>query len=681
MIAKENHGSFPKGERSHAVHSLWREELRKHGVESDWLDPADSFEARVCKARENGCTIGTIYTRYSTAQQSSTEDQIHACLTYAANESIYCPPELVFTDEGVKGNRVRRIGLDRMKEVLKERKADVLLVFRVSRLFRHQFHGFRLFQQDVVGKGLRAISVTQNIDTADKKTWKLLVQINGMADEMLLDATAAHVRAGLKGVFHNRYTLGALPIGYRARDLPDAPTTKRGHLRTTPEVDPDVAKMIRQHYQWIREGMTIQEGRRRWIDQGGPVDPRTPLKQISYQAYHRMLRRLMYTGRVEWGKTRSEFDDERDYIVQVPQPEDQVESYHDESLRIVSDELFLAVQKILANAKKGPRGPRKEKVAKLWDFTTECFYCADCGERFYQAGTDGRAMQCRQRTLCKNSSTVRRDQSVLAIAELIAKTLSDEPSLVDEVFEAARVLHATSEGDFDSQLQAKKQAIQGAKRRVNGLLDLVGDGSPEDQAEIKARLKAERLRRSTLEQELVQLTRLRDQVNREITREEIEKALFGFSETLTKAAKGELGQDAVRQAFYLFKLLTGGKIMVKCIRRHNRQAKVVQGTFELQLGTAIGTALDHAMPGAAPTRTVTVYLRKPPKLERIADRAKQLVVDEGHPNFEAAKILTQEGEKVSYSQVWAAIARWYEMRGLPMPKLPYNNGHKRRSSD
>ncbi|MFN3150481.1 recombinase family protein [Bremerella sp.] len=678
MILRNHQGPSPEGERSQLVHSQWREEARKQGFPTDWLDPADSFETRVCKARENGFLIGTIYTRYSTKMQSSTEDQIHSCVAYAVKEKIYCSPELVFTDEGVKGNRVRRVGLERMKQALKERKADVLLVFRVSRLFRHQFHGFRLFQQDVVAKGLRAISVTQNIDTADKHTWKLLVQINGMADEMLLDATAAHVRAGLKGVFHNGYALGALPIGYRAKELPDAPTTKRGHLRTAPEVDPEVAELIRQHYQWIREGMTIQEGRRRWIEQGGPVDPRTPLKQISYQAYHRMLRRLMYTGRVTWGKTRSEFNDELDYVVQVPQPEDQIEAYHDEDLRIVSDELFFAVQEILAKAKKGPRGPRKAKVPKLWDLTTELFFCDQCGERFYVAGTDAQAMQCRQRTLCKNSSTVRRDQSVLAIAEVIGKVIRDEPRLIDEMFEAASGLHATAEGDFDAQLQAKKQAIQSAKRRVEGLLELVGEGTPEDQAETKARLKAERLRRSTLEQELVQLTRLRDQANREITREEIAKAMLSFPETLIKAAKGDLGQDAVRKAFYLLKLLTGGKIMVKCTRRHNRQAKVVQGTFELQLGAAIGVAIDHAMPGDGPTKTISIYLRKPPKLERIADRAKQLVIDEKRSYVEVAKILKQEGEKVNRRQVWAAVDRWYEMHGLPKPTLPYNNGHKRR---
>lgn len=680
MILRTHQESHLKGKRLPTVHLQWKEEARKQGLDTDWLNLEDSLETRISKARENGFLSGTIYSRYSTQMQSSTEDQIHECVVYAVRENIYCPPEFVFTDEGVKGNRVRRVGLDGMKQVLTERKADVLLVFRVSRLFRHPFHGFRLFQQDVVARGLRAISVTQNIDTEDKQTWKLLVQINGMADQMLLDATAAHVRAGLKGVFLNGYALGALPIGYRAKELPDAPATKQGKTRTAPEVDPEVAKLIRQHYQWIREGMTIQEGRRRWIEQGGPVDPRTHLKKISYQAYHRMLRRLMYIGRVTWGKTRSEFNEELDYVVQVPQPEDQIESYVDESLRIVSDDDFFAVQEILANAKKGPRGPRKPKALKLWDLTTECFYCAHCGQRFYQAGTDGQAMQCRQRTLCKNSSTIRRDQSVLAIAEVIGKTIADEPRLIDEVLEAARILHSTSEEDFDADIQAKRQAIQGIGRRIAGLLDLIGDSEPEDDVETKARIKAERLRRSVLEQELSQLTRLRDQTEREITRDEIENALRQFTTTLFKAANGELGQDAVHKAFYLFKLLTGGKIMVECSDRRNRKVKAVQGSFSLQLGTAVGAMLEHTMPHAGPTPTVTVQLRKPPKLERIADRAKQLVVDEGCSNIEAAKILTQEGEKVNRTQIVAAVYRWYELRDLERPPLPYNNGHKRRAN-
>ncbi|MHC4407060.1 MAG: hypothetical protein ACYTG0_46195, partial [Planctomycetota bacterium] len=53
------------------------------------------------------------------------------------------------------------------------------------------------------------------------------------------------------------------------------PPTKRGRPRTAPEVDPEVAARIRQHFQWIRDGMSIREGWRRWLAAGGPCDPRS----------------------------------------------------------------------------------------------------------------------------------------------------------------------------------------------------------------------------------------------------------------------------------------------------------------------------------------------------------------------------------------------------------------------
>ena len=52
------------------------------------------------------------------------------------------------------------------------------------------------------------------------------------------------------------------------------PLTNRKLPRTMPQVIEEVAALIRQHFQWIRDGMTIKEGWRRWLAAGGPYDPR-----------------------------------------------------------------------------------------------------------------------------------------------------------------------------------------------------------------------------------------------------------------------------------------------------------------------------------------------------------------------------------------------------------------------
>ena len=63
------------------------------------------------------------------------------------------------------------------------------------------------------------------------------------------------------------------------------------------------------------------------------------------------MKRLAYTGRWEFGRKRNEFSTKRDYARQIDQPDDEVDVFQCEELRIVDDELFYAVQQGLAELK------------------------------------------------------------------------------------------------------------------------------------------------------------------------------------------------------------------------------------------------------------------------------------------------------------------------------------------
>ena len=52
--------------------------------------------------------------------------------------------------------------------------------------------------------------------------------------EMLIEATSDHVRSGLRGLFARGYTVGAIPVGYRRKEIPEAPLTNRGAATSTP---------------------------------------------------------------------------------------------------------------------------------------------------------------------------------------------------------------------------------------------------------------------------------------------------------------------------------------------------------------------------------------------------------------------------------------------------------------
>ncbi len=358
----------------------WSEMAALQGIKLKDFDPESPFETRINWAIKSGLEIGTIYSQFSTMLQHSTDDQVRENIQWAAKNRIYVPPELISVDEGVKGKRIQRAGLDRTVAILRLRSAKVLIVYKASRLFRQAGKGYQFINEEVVEEGLRAVSVSQGIDTNDRKTWKLQLQIHGIMDDMLLDAIADHVRSGLTGLFLNNWTTGAIGIGYRRKVIPNAPLTNRGRPRTMPEVDPEAAKLIQEHAKFLLDGMSVREGVRRWNAAGGPVDPRASTGKLNYACYRRLFTNPRLIGKWEFGRRRNQFSTKLDNVKQVEQPDDEVTSVYCEELRVLDNATFAELQAMFGSQKTGPRGPRKSKVLKLWDLTTECFLCASCSK-------------------------------------------------------------------------------------------------------------------------------------------------------------------------------------------------------------------------------------------------------------------------------------------------------------
>ena len=150
-----------------------------------------------------------------------------------------------------------------------------------------------------------------------------------------------------------------------------------------------------------------------------------------------------------------------------------------------------------------------------------------------------------------------------------------------------------------------------------------------------------------------------------------------MSELLEKAADGELGGDSVYKALAVFRAVTGGEILVRVEKRVNRKRTNVRGIFEPDLLRCISG--DHVtMKIDSPE--ISVWLRKPPRLDFIAGRVHELVDGEGLSYREAAKCLRKEGHNVNSGNVWYSYKRWCEMNGNLRPKVAYNNGKKRRSA-
>ena len=464
------------------------------GADLDGFDPTASHQELIAWACSKGLDIGAVYSRFSSKMQQSTQDQVRENVVWAARNNIFVPPAFISIDEAAKGSRSRRAGLERTKRILGSGAVKVLLIYKASRLFRQAGKGFQFVQEEVVEAGLRAVSVSQGIDTDDKKTWKLQLQVHGLMDEMLLDTIADHVRDGQKGLFLSGFVTGAVGVGFCRKEVPGARSTNRGLPRMEIAVDAETAKLINKHFELILSGMSIREGVRRWNDEGGPCDPRSTTGRMAYSAYRRTLSNERLTGRFEFGRKRNQFSTKRDYVTQIEQPDDEVTMRHVEKLRIVDDEIFYAVQKLLAKRKTGPRGPRDEKSAKLWDLTTKMFFCSHCSTpekpvRFYMAGANGRGMRCCNGDDCSHPSYVRRDEAVIAVCDALADLIACDSELIAEVVIRSQELDAAGEESLQAEIDAGEKKLRSLKNRVNALYEFLGEGTADEKRETQARLR------------------------------------------------------------------------------------------------------------------------------------------------------------------------------------------------
>ena len=138
---------------------------------------------------------------------------------------------------------------------------------------------------------------------------------------------------------------------------------------------------------------------------------------------------------------------------------------HAEELRILSDELFHAVQVRLERLKSGSRGPkvkrgRRKREDRLWDVVTETFVCGsctaaaegaarECGQavgagttdvRFYVGGAHGTGMRCKHAALCPTPLLLDRQSSVRAVCEALSAAVLADTDFVETVVGSAVLL-------------------------------------------------------------------------------------------------------------------------------------------------------------------------------------------------------------------------------------------------
>ena len=176
--------------------------------------------------------------------------------------------------------------------------------------------------------------------------------------------------------------------------------------------------------------------------------------------------------------------------------------------------------------------------------------------------------------------------------------------------------------------------------------------------------------RSLVQKDIERLSAIVDGSTGTLSAKQIRGSLRLGSCLLSDAANGDFGDDCVYKSLAVFRAVTGGEIRVFVEKRANRKRTNVRGEFVPKL-----LELNPSNTG----EVISVWLRKPPRLDQIAQRVHKLIDNDGLSHRDAAKQLQLEGHRVNSGNVWYSYGRWYEMQSLPVPDLPYNNGKRRQA--
>jgi DNA invertase Pin-like site-specific DNA recombinase len=262
---------------------------------------------------------------------------------------------LIFADYAVRGCKENRPGINQLKQAVEAKSFNALLVFSTNRFYRKNYKSVRFVEEEIVERGLRCIFVTQNIDTADSKQWRMTLQVHGMMDENNATCYAENIRAAHQGLSRERIVVGTIAFGYGGEAIPGRLTKQKRPQRRV-VIDETASKYVVQIFGWfVYSLLSIDEIARRLIaDALAPPPPKSPDKKWTHKAVRGILTNVRYRGFLPYGEWESRWQSKADYSRQFLR-EKPLQLEHFEELRLVSDDIWFRAQARLQNLVTNPQ--------------------------------------------------------------------------------------------------------------------------------------------------------------------------------------------------------------------------------------------------------------------------------------------------------------------------------------
>jgi site-specific DNA recombinase len=281
------------------------------------------------------------YARYSSEKQNSVsiDDQLRKCREHATRQGWRLLEDCVYSDEALSGAGADRPGLRALLDsaLATPRAFDAVLVDDTSRISRNQGDVFRIFER-LNFAGVRVVAVSQGIDTQHEQA-DVLLTVHGLVDSLYLKELAKKTHRALEGLALRGRSTGGRCFGYK---------TIREKSGVLLEVNEGEAAVVRRIFEMSAAGQSLKTIARTLNAEGvKPPRPRVRKRYATWcpTAIREMLRRELYIGRVVWNRSRFVKAPGSNKRLRRLRPPNEWITVERPELRVVSDELWLRVQR------------------------------------------------------------------------------------------------------------------------------------------------------------------------------------------------------------------------------------------------------------------------------------------------------------------------------------------------
>ena len=532
-----------------------------------------------------------IYARYSSDMQrsASIEDQSRNCRKRAQAEGWTI--SATFADAAISGSDANRPQYQAMLAAAERGDFEVLLLDDLSRLARDSVEQERIIRR-LEFRNLRIIATSDGYDS-ESKARKMHRGFKGLMNEIFLDDLREKTHRGIAGQHIKRFWTGGRPYGYRLKQILDPierdpfgqPKRIGSQLELHPEQSAVVLEMFERYANGEPPRAIAADFNVREIPSPGSSWRRRVRRCHGWMgsAIYTILVNELYTGHVQWNQHRYERDPDTKIHKRRARPESEWLSYQDDSLRIVSDELW---RRCLRRRAPNP-DVRLKSGGRPRFLLSGIMKCGVCGASYVMknqrdygcAGyVDGRA--------CENGIAIRREKAEAALLLPLYDDLL-KPKRIARMAKELQTAYLKGQQAQDSGKAQVPVEIQVIEERIERLRARLRSGDPDlAPDEIEAALtKAQEKRRSLLN--------AASSVNTAQLLEMLPSAAEDFRQQIGKGLAGDHG--AALRARVVLRQYFGGQIKVLPEKDGSLYAEYLQQRIALlqAVGTCGGPCRDR----------------------------------------------------------------------------------------